>query len=336
MSATELIPARHATPANPEWHRIRRGGISASEIAGVLGISPWDSAFSLYWRKVEGWDTQATEDMSTGTILEAGIADLWADRCDPHENLVIVRAGLYASDERPWQLATPDRLIHPACPCCDGRGGCDSGCSGVPGACSDCRNTGLGGPADEVLECKWTGTWDGWGDVGSDDIPPHYRAQVLQQCDVLGIGEWSLAVLGPSGFRHYHGVYDRAARRDIILMRRAGEAFVQRLVDLDPPPVDDGHPATIAALRRIHPSMTDTEIEVDATFADGWRRARALRSRAEALCDRYEARARDQLGAGHRLTNGGTLVASRSIYERKPYEVGPATIDKLNPGKAIR
>lgn len=324
MTATELLPPHQATPANPEWHRIRRQGVSASEIAAILGISPWDSAFSLYWRKVEGWDTQATDDMSTGTILEAGIADLWADRCDPHENLVIVRAGLYASRERPWQLATPDRLIGMHRP--------DCGADGM--VVCDCMPEEV--TPDEVLECKWTGTWDGWGDEGTDDIPPHYRAQVLWQCDVLGLGEWSLAVLGPSGFRAYRGVYNRAARRDVILMRRAGEQFVRRLVDLDPPPVDDGHPATIATLRRLHPSMTDTEIEVDTEFADGWRRARALKARATALCDRYEARARDQLGAGHRLTTGGLLVASRSIYDRKPYEVGPATIDKLNPGKAIR
>lgn len=327
----ELLPPHLAQPDNPDWRELRRAGITASEIAAVLGISKWDSPFSLYWRKVNGWRPEPSDDMSIGTAVEPGVADLWLSRCDPHENLTLAPAGLYAHAEHPWMLATPDRLVHETCACC--AAGCGGACSGVPGACSDCRNTQLGGPALAVLECKWAGSWDGWGDDGTDDIPVYYRAQALWQCHVLGLDQWYVGVLGPSGFRTYTGTVDQA---DITLMVEHARRFMERLNRLDPPDVDDGHPATIATLRKLHPSIEhDDPTEVEPTFADGWRRARQLRRRASDLCDRYEARARDLIGDGRRLTLGGRLVASRSVYDRKPYEVGPTTIDKLNPGKVL-
>jgi putative phage-type endonuclease len=326
--AVELLPPDRAVPTEPEWHRLRREGISASEIAAVLGISKWDSPFSLYWSKANDWRQEQSDEMSIGAAVEQAVADLWADRCDPHENLTLARAGLYAAASGSWQLATPDRLVHQACPSC-GSGSRPPESFG----CWDCRNTGCAGPPDAVLECKWAGTWDGWGDDGTDDIPVYYRAQALWQCHVLGVDQWYLGVLGPSGFRTYDGAIDPA---DIKLMVEHGRRFMDRLNRLDPPDIDDGHPATITTLKQLHPSIAhDDPIEVGHQFADGWRRARRLKDRAAAVCARYEARARGLLGDGRRLTLGGRLVASRSVYDRKPYEVGPTTIDKLNPGKVL-
>lgn len=331
MNAVELLPPLAARPDNPEWHRLRAAGVSASDIAAVLGISPWDSAFSLYHRKVNGWDAEPNDEMSTGTILEPAIANLWAHHCDPHENLELLPAGLYASTDRPWQLATPDRIVTSAA--------CQCGAWAEPDVVCSCM------PWDgvlAVLECKWAATWDGWGDDGTDQIPAYYRAQVLQQCDVLGIGQWYLGVLGPSGFRTYTGTVDRTARRDLALMRREGAAFARRLAEFDPPPVDDGHPATTAALKRLHPSVEPGDVETTAEFADGWRRARALRKRAEALCDRYENRARHDLGHYQRLTVDGRLVCSRSVFDQTgdtaeltALETDRPTTNRLNPGRLI-
>lgn len=337
MSAVELLPAHEAVPSNPEWHRLRAGGVSASEIAAVLGLSKWDSEFSLYHRKVNGWDVEANDEMSTGTILEPAIADLWAYHCDPHENLTLDRAGLYAHSERPWQLVTPDRLVSAVCPTCEG-----GQHRPETFGCWDCRNTGCDGPPAAVLELKWTGSWDGWGEDGTDDIPVYYRAQVLWQADVLGVGQWYLGVLGPSGFRAYTGVIDRAAERDLMLMRREAATFLARLERGDPPSIDDGHAATIAALKRLHPSIEDVDVEVDQQLADGWRRARALKRRTEALCDRYEARGRALLGNGRRLVLDGRLVASRSVFDQTTdgaeltsLDTDRPTTDRLNYGKAL-
>jgi putative phage-type endonuclease len=326
----ELLPPGEARPDNPRWHELRRAGITASEIAVVMGISPWESPFSLYWKKTNAWDGQDSELMSTGRHLEDAIADWWMAERDPLQNLVGRPAGLYAHPERRWQLATPDRLIHLVCACCEGRP-LGNGC--IPGyGCECCRNTGIDGPAHALLECKWVAhSWDGWGDPDTDQVPVYYRAQALWQLDVLGVDEVHFAALGPGGFRSYRV---RRDDNDLALMRKAGEDFHRRLVDGDPPDLDS-HSATLGALKRLYPGVGDGDVEVSVELAEEYRKARADKAAAEARIDACEARIRALLGGDHaRAVVGKKLVASRSVYERKGYEVKPTTIDKLNPGRA--
>jgi putative phage-type endonuclease len=293
-----------------KWLAARSRGLGASEIAAVLGLSPCQSPFGLYWAKIQGWRVEPTEEMLNGLRLEPAIADWWAETQDPNENLRIVHAGLYAHPERRWQLATPDRLIY-----------LDLDCD-------------LGDPWARplaVLECKWVAqSWDGWGEPGTDDIPVHYRAQVLWQCDEMGVDSWHLAALGPGGFRAYKG---RRDEDDLRVMREAGRCFWTRIEQGEPPELD-AHPATLRALKALHPSLADRDQEVSPATTDGYRRARALKARAEATADLWEARLRAEMGDARRAVCGGRFVASRSIFKvaetvRHAYEV-----DRLNPAKS--
>ncbi len=341
MSYTIVIPPGAANPDNPAWHEARRAGVSASEIAAVLGISPWESAFSLYWRKVNGWEVEGNEEMSTGRYCEPAIADWAADAIDPNENLVLAPAGLYASTERPWQLATPDRLVHMACPDCEGAGTYTSG--RLVFECPDCQ--GKGGPLLAVLDCKWTARWDGWGDEGSDDIPVYYRAQLLWQCDTLGVDDWFLPMLGPGGFRLYRGRRDDA---DLAVMRAEGETFARRLADLDPPDIDS-HTATLGTLKRLHPDVEDVDVEIPAAVAAEYDTARAAADEADARKKLAEARIREALGKGRRaVLASGEKVATRSVYTQRRVDVEAlradhpeiaekvtvvSTVDKLMPAR---
>jgi predicted phage-related endonuclease len=38
-------------PGSLEWRAARRLGVTATDIVTVLGLSRWDSAYALYWRK---------------------------------------------------------------------------------------------------------------------------------------------------------------------------------------------------------------------------------------------------------------------------------------------
>lgn len=335
----ELLPPAETTPNNPRWHELRRAGVSASEIAAVMGLSPWQSAFSLYWQKVNGWGSEGNEYTSTGSHLEDAIAEWWIAENDPIENLALRPAGLYAHPERPWQLATPDRLVHLACPDCDG-----DGTYAFPGGnlrfeCPDCD--GKSGLLVALLECKWVAhSWDGWGEPGTDDIPVYYRAQALWQLDVLGVDEVHFAVLGPGGFRAYGPV--RRDETDLRGMRHAGASFHARLASGDAPDLD-GHAATLTTLSRLHPSVGEGDVEVPVELAETYRRARALKKRTEAVVDRCEARIRDALGSDfNRAVVGNKLVASRSVFERRSddehelhaLDDGYPITDRLNPGRA--
>ena len=320
----ELLPPGKAVHGNDEWYRARAKGVTASEIAVVLGISPYGSPFSLYWQKVNDWRDDGNVYTSVGRHLEDAIAAWWEQWqwAEGDTGWVTCPAGLYASAERPWQLATPDRLL------CDPQMH-DDPFPDDPSYLYEHPAENLG----SLLECKWVAySWDGWGEPGTDDIPVYYRAQCLWQLDVLGVDEVHLSVLGPGGFRAYGPI--RRDEKDLRVMRAAGARFADRLAAGDAPDIDS-HTATVATLKRLHPSAGDGPVEVPRELAEGYRRARALKDRAKHLITAYEARIRAALGDTYsRAECGGKLVASRSVFERKPYEVGPATIDKLNPGRS--
>lgn len=306
MTAVEICPP-HAS--RDSWLAMRRTGIGASEIAAVMGISPWESPFSLYWRKVNGWQNDASDEMSTGTFLEPTIATWFEQNRDPNENLVFDYAGLYASSDRPWQLATPDRLVYLQCPECAGATVVDPWAA----CCIDCAGRGYRPDLAAVLECKWVAaSWDGWGDDGTDVIPVYYRAQVQWQMDVMDVGEAWVCALGPGGFRTYR---IRRDENDLRIMREHGRRFMDRLESFDPPDVDD-HTATLAVVKRMNAAIDDVDVEIDPVLAAGYERSRRMKRLAESAGNRYDIALRAALGSGRRAVCGGRVIASRSVTDR--------------------
>jgi putative phage-type endonuclease len=92
-----------------EWLKARSTGIGASEIATVLGISPWESALALYAKKI-GHDLQEEEEkeyLYWGNKLEWAIISGYAER----SGRAALPFGLLVRAVRwPWLLATPDAL----------------------------------------------------------------------------------------------------------------------------------------------------------------------------------------------------------------------------------
>lgn len=286
------------------WLKRRREGIGASEIAAVMGISPYDSPFSLWWRKHMGWHTEPSPEMATGTYLEPTIADWWIEHCDPLENLAVHRGGLYASAARPWQLATPDRLL------------CDPQMHDDPYPELERPDWEWRHPDEWILgllECKWVAySWDGWGDDGSNVIPVHYRAQVQQQIDVLETQDAFVCALGPGGFRTFRIYRDE---KDLRAMREAGARFMQSLAEGEPPDIDE-HAATLPMVRRLHAAIDDTEQEIPESLANGWLRAKRFKDLADKVERRYSARMRAHMGTAKTAICNGTVIAARTLGDQ--------------------
>lgn len=283
MTAVLLLP--HDAPED-EWLARRREGIGASEIAAVMGVSPWDSPFSLWWKKHEGWDEPVNEEMSAGRRLESVIAEWFAEQ---HEDEINVRpTGLWASGERPWQLATPDRLL--MFPRSDsGRWRCGA-----------------------LLECKAAYSWDGWGEPGTDEVPVHYRAQCLWQMDTVGVDLVYLAAFSGLSFRQYQV---RRDEKDLAAMREAGRRFMDSLESGEQPDVDE-HSATLPILRRVHSLIEDREQEIPAPIAEGWLRSRRFADLADRCKARYTAQLRHHLGSAKTATLGGRAIAARTSNDQ--------------------
>lgn len=352
-----------------EWLAARRRGVTASEAAALLGIAPesWDqgSAFALYWYKLGLLGEQPDNDaMSLGRHLESWIADRYeAD----HPEVELRVAGLYASTERPRQMATPDRLVFPATDivtveigCCDlHRYGppsvfgamaacCDpDDCGPCCPACPTCPTLHQPEPPTFLWEGKTSATYDGWGDSGTEDVPPYYRAQVLQQADVFDAPHVDLSCLflHTKDVRHYRIEWHE---EDVLFMRKQAEEFLARVEAGDPPPID-GHPATTNALKAVHPDLDpEAEVELPDSLARSYRQIKAMKRRMEAREDLIENRVRAALGkAKTAKDSGGNKVASRSVFDQTRVDVKTlradhpdvyaacarkTTIDKLNPG----
>lgn len=284
MNAVELLPATEATPDNPRWHELRRQGVTASEIPVILGLSTWDSPWAL-WHRKRGLldDTPAGESAYWGRHLEDAIADAAIDRVDPHVQMAFARGGLYCHPDRPWQMATPDRLVF------------------------------HDGELVSLLEIKHPRSLTGWGDNGSDDVPEAYLAQCLWQADVMGVDQVWLAAYAQHELRVYRILVDHH-RDDLELMRQAANDF---LAADEPPPLDD-HPATLLALRRLHPDVEDRDQEIPTDLAARYRDVCRAAREAEAAKRRVEAELRAAMGAARRAVDpGGAVVATRAVYTRR-------------------
>jgi len=300
------VTARLVLPADAprdQWLAARRGGVTASEIAVILGISPYDSPFNLYYRKrgelTDDYDNTA---MSLGRYLEPWIADQWAA---DHPEFIVRPSGLYASTERPWQLCTPDRDLY-----------------------YERSDT-----VQHVLEIKSSGTYDGWGDDGTDVIPAYYRAQVLWQLDTLGLREAHVTCffLSTRSRRDYVVAYDAD---DVQLMRKSATEFLAAVEAGTPPPIDHS-PATLGALKALHPELEDETAQVPDDVAEAYRWARSALKAAKEQADQAENQLRAAMGpARAAVDTSGEKICSRSIYTVPEHTRKASTVDKLNAARS--
>lgn len=311
-----LILSPAAAADRPTWLAARRQGVTASEIAAVLGISPFTSAFNLYWLKRGVVDESYDDErLSLGRYLEPWIAERFA--AEHAEFTVQAPGGLWASRERSWQLATPDAVLYDAECRCGAVG--DVVCSCVP----EIEPVG-------VAEFKTSETYDEWGEDGTDDVPAYIAAQVRQQIDVLDV---------PVGYVRCFFLHTQKTREyvirpdadDVALIRARGLAFWQR-VQAGRPPALDGHRSTTAALKALHPDVdADERATVPKTVAAEYRAAKRAQERAKARVAAAENKLRRYLGGAKTAVDpDGRRVCTRSVYPRKPYTVGAAVVDRLN------
>jgi putative phage-type endonuclease len=314
------------TGAEAEWLAARRQGVTASEIAVVMGLSPYDSPFALYHRKRGDLpDVEDSDAMERGRVLEPYIADRFAKL---HPEFIVDGDGrhLYAHPDRPWQMATPDRLLQESATC---------GITEHDGV-FEVENIA-------VLETKTdAGGSDEWGDDGSGQIPVHYRCQVLWQMDVLGVTAAYVACLAMRSWklRVYEIELDSAAEDDLDLMKNEAGRFLARIAG-DIPPDVDWRPQTAAALKHLHPSLEDRDVHIGRQLEISYRSALRRHKEAERRKDEMTNRLREALGSGRRAVAARTfgpdgdrvVIATRQVYEVKEHTRKASTVDTLVPAK---
>lgn len=92
---------------SPEWHELRSKGIGGSQVGTILGLNPWESAYTL-WAKLSNKiddSFQQNEKMRWGTIIEPVIFDEWGVRNPEYK---MYTTGTWADG---WKHANPDGIL---------------------------------------------------------------------------------------------------------------------------------------------------------------------------------------------------------------------------------
>jgi putative phage-type endonuclease len=284
---------------SPEWYAVRDMRLGGSEIAAVLGLSKWESAFGLWHRKRGEIPDQAeNREMRWGTKLESLICDEFA-AC--HPEFQSDRAGTYVAEDRPWQLANPDRILYPE-------------------SYPDHEAAPVA-----LVEAKTARFDDEWGTEGTDEIPPYYLAQCRWYLDVFDLDVCHVPVLiAGSDYREYVVRQDAA---DVTLMREKAEAFIVSLRNGQRPPID-GHTETYQTVMRLPEGVTDEEVDLDPELAREFIAAQHAYKAAETEKRRTCALVLDAIGSGKHARFAGERLASRAVKK-------DGTTHSLKPAKGI-
>lgn len=92
-----------------EWHAARQNSIGGSEISSIVGLNPYESAYSL-WAKKTGKIPNFVEEnwaMRFGKAFEEPILKLWFEQ---HPEWEIYKTGTYQDGLLPYRHANPDAL----------------------------------------------------------------------------------------------------------------------------------------------------------------------------------------------------------------------------------
>jgi putative phage-type endonuclease len=276
--------------AHQDWLATRRQGIGGSDMAAIMGLSPFRGPMDVYLEKIgESLEQPDSPYLYWGNILEDVVAQEFARQTG---YTVERHPQPYQHPEIPYLRGNIDRLIvdHP------------------------------GGPA--VLEAKTTNAfkardWD-------EGAPIHYLIQVLHYLDITGYQKGYLAVLiGGNDFRIVP-----VERNDALIaeMHEAAAAFWLCVQTLTPPLVD-GSEATAQALKILYPQSQAKTVELPEE-ARHWIRqraeAKAILDETQPLLTEAENHLKALIGDAEAGTVDGTTVtwksASRKGFDQKRFE----------------
>ena len=181
------------------WLQERQKGTGGSDVAAMLGLSKWKSPYQLYLdKRGELPEQEDNEAMYWGRELEPVIRR----RYEQETGLTVIEnEGIIVDPIHPFMLANLDGRI------------------------------------DEnlILEIKTARTGDGWGEIGTAEIPLAYSLQCQWYLARTGAAVCDVAVLiGGSDFRLYKIEADAELQK---ILEEAAIEFWQRVQDGNPPDV---------------------------------------------------------------------------------------------------
>ena len=281
----------------------RTKSIGGSDVAAILGLSPWRTPLDVWREKALGErDDKSSDAMEAGLRFEAPILAHFLD-----EQVEATRKVATLKHQAPvivgHRHASPDALLE------------QQGWS-------------------SLVEVKTTSSGDGWGRDGSSEIPAHYLPQVMHYLDVLELEDafvpvlvWPgdmrrIAGLTPAetiralGLRTYRVHYNQALAaqiRDVV-----SEFWEKHVVAMRPP-----EPRDLADAKRCAWAVAGKTVEADdelVELLEAREHYRTVIKDTEALVEQAEMQIRAKLGdAESALGSNGKSIVSCKVVNRAGY-----------------
>ena len=173
MSASVVIPVKQRTP---EWLEARRGLVTATDIAVLLGLSPYRCEADLADEKLHGSMQAETLRMRVGTAMEPLIREAYEERTGRRLRR---QHGLIVHPEIPWAGASLDYRV-------------------------------IGEPV--LMEAKWSTSRSRFADA----LPQDIEAQAVWQAAVAGARSVDVAVLLVDDLKVFEVPADPALFADLV------------------------------------------------------------------------------------------------------------------------
>lgn len=299
------VVADTASMNRTEWLAARRFGIGGSDAAAILGVSPWQSRYSLYLDKTSAEPVQKSETaaMRFGNIMEPVIAELFAERA----NVTVVKdTNLYRHPEHEFMLANLDGVV-----------------------------STTGGDADALLEVK-TSRYQ-W-----NRVPDYYVSQVQHYMAVTNMPVTYVAALfNGEEFTYFEVPRDEAYIDRLVNLEGEFWQSVQKQLQPD----IDGSEATYNAIRKQYEAEAGSGVELDADIAqliEERAQAKTLLEKYEAQVREAESKIMTALGQAEFGTIAGKSVVTwkaqtrSSIDSKALKEAHPEIAEQFTKASSFR
>lgn len=226
-----------------EWLNERKTYIGGSDVASIIGVSPWKTSLELYQEKINGITENDNNYTEWGTLLEPIVADMYSKKTG---NKVAEPIGLIRHKEYPFLAANIDRFVN-------------------------------GG--EYILECKTAGfpMRSQWGEEGTDDIPQSYYSQVAYYAAIADVPKVDIAVLiGGNDFRIYR--YMRNREVEDKLLQIAINFWNNHILTKTPPEA-----SSLNDLDLLYPKSNGSEIILSGEVLNDIEKYKALKAQIKEL-----------------------------------------------------
>jgi len=253
----------------------RRSGIGGSDVASILGISPWKSAYDVYMAKTSdhrGDDLDGKDHIIFGNLMEPVVREEFARR---NNKVVLTSDELFRHPDHDWMVANVDGII-------------------------EGENAGL----EIKTASEYSG--DAWGEEGTDQVPQYYLTQGLHYMAVMGWDRIYFAVvIGGNKYKQYVVERDEDAVRSLIAVE---SSFWHDNVLAKAPP-----PRPVDVLRDVWKKTTGERKEASEEIKDKFDQFKSLKSQAEEMTKQasaLESEIKEYISDADELIYAGKKIAS--------------------------